>query len=310
MKEINFIGIGAQKSGTSWLYHRLTELSDFSLPYIKELHYFDRDPKYPSPIKLSKSKLRHRIFNIQLINNAFLEIASSIYRLDYKRLKWMCKWHLSTYNNNWYISLFNNFEGIRGEITPAYAILQEEDIKKMHMLAPKAKIIFIIRNPIERAWSHFRYNLTLTKKENYDITDQDIIKFIENESQISRSDYLRTLELYSKIFPKENICVAFYDSIIENPAELLNGIVNFLGGDVTKIKLECNLYSKTNVSEERELPQIINHYLTKKYSPLIERLSAIFGGYSKIWDYNLKNINSSEENCYSLITLDKLDFYK
>ena len=123
MKEINFIGIGAQKSGTSWIYHRLLELNEFSLPYIKELHYFDRDPKYPSPNKLSKSQLKSRIFGFTFLNNALQEILSALYRKNWHKFIWMCNWHLSTYNDTWYLSLFKKLSGIRGEITPAYSIV-------------------------------------------------------------------------------------------------------------------------------------------------------------------------------------------
>lgn len=310
MKEINFIGIGAQKSGTSWIYHRLLELHEFSLPYIKELHYFDRDPKYPSPIRLSKSKLSNRIFESKFINNAIQEILSPLYRKKWHKFLWMCNWHLSTYNDMWYLSLFKNLSGIRGEITPAYSILKEEEIRNMYTLAPNAKIIFMIRNPIERAWSQFRFHLKNQNQENNHISEQDIIKFIDSEHQTRRSDYLKTLELYSKVFPKNNIYVAFYDAIIEKPEDLLSQIVSKLGGDSSKIKSACNLYTKTNTSKKRELPTIVNNHLIKKYQPLIEKLSTIFGGYPKIWEDKLKNTKTLSRPTYSMITLEEIDFYK
>ncbi len=310
MKEINFIGIGAQKSGTSWIYHRLLELHEFSLPYIKELHYFDRDPKYPSPNRLSKSKLSNRIFEYKFINNAIQEILSALYRKKWHKFLWICNWHLSTYDDTWYLSLFKNLSGIRGEITPAYSILKEEDIRKMYTLAPNAKIIFIIRNPIERAWSQFRFHLKNQNQENNHISEQETIKFIDSEHQSQRSNYLKTLELYSKVFPKNNIYVAFYDAIIEKPEDLLSQIVSKLGGDSSKIRLECNLYAKTNTSKKRELPTIVNNHLIKKYQPLIEKLSKIFGGYPKIWEDKLKNTKSLSHPTYSMITLDEIDFYK
>jgi hypothetical protein len=37
----DFLCVGAQKAGTSWLYHQLTLHPDFWMPPIKELHYFD-----------------------------------------------------------------------------------------------------------------------------------------------------------------------------------------------------------------------------------------------------------------------------
>ncbi len=48
-KEIDFIGIGAQKSGSSWLFKNLRALPDFSLQEVKEFHYFDRSPQLSNP---------------------------------------------------------------------------------------------------------------------------------------------------------------------------------------------------------------------------------------------------------------------
>lgn len=310
MKKINFIGIGAQKSGTSWIYHRLLELNEFSLPYIKELHYFDRGPKYPSPNKLSKSQLKSRIFGFTFFNNALQEILSALYRKNWHKFIWMCNWHLSTYNDTWYLSLFKKLSGITGEITPAYSMLKEEDVKKMYTLAPNAKIIFIIRNPIERAWSHFRFHLKNKNQENNKISEDEIIKFMDNKNQTLRSNYLKTLEIYSKIFPKQNICVAFYDAIIEQPEELLSQIVNQLGGNTSKIQSECNIFSKTNTSKKRQLPASVKKHLIKKYRPLISQLSEIFCGYPKSWQDKLNNNKASSHLNYPMITLDKIDFYK
>ena len=60
---IDFIGVGVQKSGTAWLYSRLSELPEFSLTPEKEIHYFDRDVKYPSPDNLSESSLLKRMIS-------------------------------------------------------------------------------------------------------------------------------------------------------------------------------------------------------------------------------------------------------
>ena len=47
-KKIDFIGIGAQKAGTTWLYHSLKNIPEFDLPYVKEINYFSRSSEYGS----------------------------------------------------------------------------------------------------------------------------------------------------------------------------------------------------------------------------------------------------------------------
>lgn len=72
-QKIDFIGIGAQKAGTTWLHARLMELSEFSLPCVKELHYFDKSEKYSSSNKLTLSTLSERLrsfYWVKLVINA------------------------------------------------------------------------------------------------------------------------------------------------------------------------------------------------------------------------------------------------
>ena len=52
-KKVDFIGIGAQKSGTTWLFNCLNQIDQFTLPPQKEFHYFSKNPKYPSSNHLS-----------------------------------------------------------------------------------------------------------------------------------------------------------------------------------------------------------------------------------------------------------------
>ena len=44
----DFLGIGAQKSGTTWLHHNLSQHPGVWMPPVKELHYFDHPHRTPS----------------------------------------------------------------------------------------------------------------------------------------------------------------------------------------------------------------------------------------------------------------------
>ena len=62
-RTISFIGIGAQKAGTTWLYDRLSELPAFDLPPKKEIHFFDASKSYPSPSFLAEHNFPGKALN-------------------------------------------------------------------------------------------------------------------------------------------------------------------------------------------------------------------------------------------------------
>lgn len=298
-KKIDFIGIGAHKSGTSWLYSCLMQLPDFSLPPIKEIHYFDRSSKYPSPNHLEKTNFIERVKNYNWTKEALITIIKHLLKGNFKRVKWYSKWYFSKYNDDWYLSLFNSFKGLTGEISPSYSILDEEDISKMYKIAPQARIIFLIRNPIDRAWSNFRFNSKFIN--NFDIRSvntNDIEKFMNSKHQELRSNYIHTMENYSRIFPKNQILVCFYDAIKDNPLNLLNEIVKFIGGNTNHIEKYCNVSQKVNVSKEMEMPIAILDFLKEKYHGQIQHLAEVYGGYCSKWYsdlYEEHNVNKVEQ---------------
>jgi hypothetical protein len=228
--EINFIGIGAQKAGTSWLYNNLHKLPDFDLLPIKELHYFDRDTRYPSPNKLSETKLYRRLLSRTWTKRFVKEIFTALSKRDFNRVKWAIKFSLANYDDAWYLSLFSDLNGIKGEFTPSYSILEVEDIQRMYALAPGEKLLFILRNPNQRVWSAYRYSKGKDKDFSFNETTSDILKYMYAEGQLKRSDYLSTLANYTKIYPEEQILICFYDAINDCPEKLLREVVQFLAG--------------------------------------------------------------------------------
>ena len=122
------------------------------MPPKKELHYFDRSDRYPSPKLPEKSfanGIRRKYYYLK-------ELLRGKNRQD---RGWAYRYMSGSYNDKWYESLFDLAKNGNkcGEITPAYSMLDIGDIRKIYDLVPRAKIIFLMRDPLERAWSQFKY---------------------------------------------------------------------------------------------------------------------------------------------------------
>lgn len=295
--KIDFIGIGAHKSGTSWLYENLKDLPDFSFTPLKEIHFFDRYNKYPSPNLLSEDKLTNRIRDKKWLKNATNTLQLKIIAKNKNEFKWYFNYYFSNYNSNWYKSLFKSLKGIKGEITPAYAILDKNDVEYMYRVAPATKIIFLLRNPIERAWSHCRFDMAKGYIPNYLKNNklEDLISFIDSPTQDLRTNYVQTIRNYLTYFNNSQILIGFYDAIIDNPQGILEEIVEFIGGDSSQIKNHCKLEQKINISPPADIPDIIQEVLIDKYAGLIEQLHYVFGGYCTLW-YEGLNHNKKESH--------------
>ena len=106
------------------------------------------------------------------------------------------------------LALFSHVpDKVSGEVTPSYSILSRDDVASMSQLLPDAKIIFLLRNPIDRAWSMLRFASKLGQNIDFDNIDSLILE-IDDERQTARSDYKGTLEVYSDFFDLDNILIS------------------------------------------------------------------------------------------------------
>src|SRR5436309_3929499 len=150
-----FLCVGAQKAGTSWLYRQLAEHPDFWMPPVKELHYFDELSRIPGAASARPRDERDR---------RFLE---SIKRLSER----------SHIDLEGYARLFEA-KGLllSGDITPAYSMLHDEVIERIGSHFQKLKVIFLARDPVERAWSQLSMGVRLRNIMPFNATDaQDVM---------------------------------------------------------------------------------------------------------------------------------------
>ena len=133
----DFIGIGAPRAGTSWIYEVLSRHPAIWLPPIKELHYFD-DPG---------RKRYYRFLRMRLVSGFWINRPLS---------PWDLRYFLGRPSDQWYCGLFESGRRrglLTGEITPGYSVLAQTDFARIKVLNPEVKLIFIMRDPIMRCWS-------------------------------------------------------------------------------------------------------------------------------------------------------------
>ena len=277
-----FICIGAQKAGTTWLHANLQRHPDFAMPPVKELHYFDRASHYASADHLTVTRFRDRwadkVWRKKMVGDIWRPARS----LKFAKARWWSRFHFADFSDEWYLSLFSDCRGITGDVSPSYTILDEEDVARMHRLLPDARLILLIRDPVDRAWSMFRY----LEQFGFPLDLDDIDTFrtrVDAPQQDRRSDYRRALELFLRYYPPDQLLVGFFDAIREDPEGLLGAVCQYLGAAAPAIE-GGSLRKEVNRSRRQDsCPPEFRGYLERKYRPLMEWLADRFDGYAARW---------------------------
>jgi hypothetical protein len=291
----DFVGIGAQKAGTTWLGHNLQLHPEIWMPEINELHYFDERITDP---KNSVSRLYGKITGEGTVNQRWRRQVKNRLRRHWKSFSrenflWDLKYYAGVPNDGWYASLFEPGRGkVKGEITPAYSMLGHEGIARVHDLAPEAKLIFMMRNPIERAWSQLVMRLDKAGKKRIGPAEhRRLRKNFEKDEFRARTDYLRTLENWTAFYPEERIFVGFLEDVHFYPEQLLGSVYEFLGVD-TSFRPR-GIGEKVHARSAGRMLAESAVYLAKLYRQELSRLNEHFGGYTSFWLYGAEKLAGS-----------------
>lgn len=218
----DFMIIGAAKSGTSSLFYYLNQHSQVYIPKVKEPWFFHlyRTKNTNIPRKNIISQFSDYLALYENSNKLLLGDASTIYLYDYK-------------------NVINNIKSIYGE---NYRSI---------------KIIIILRNPTERAYSHYLNHVR-------DNTEDNTFEICFNKSKENKLDFYNEYFKYGLYFNQvkaymesfDNVKIIFSENFAIHKKYTIESIFDFLNIDFEKIDLNINR-NKTGYSRLNFLYQII-----------------------------------------------------
>jgi hypothetical protein len=197
----NFFIIGEPRSGTSSLHKWLAQHPDIFMSVVKEPHYFSR-AEFPPP--------EDEILQITRDRAAYLNLFADS----------------------------QNFLG-RGE-SSTYYLADPAAPRLIHQAVPNAKLIAVLRDPVQRAYSHYllydrRGPQTLNFRQTIErqLAGQEP-RLVYDLVELGR--YHKHLANYYKYFKPEQIMVVMFDDLTKRPAETLHRICQFLEVDTAAVQ--------------------------------------------------------------------------
>lgn len=276
----DFLGIGAQRTGTTWLWENLRRHPEIWLPERKEIHYFERSTTYPFYRQRPEALARKR----KLLARRVID---DVRRGDWREIVRDLRFLAGRNDDGWYASLFTEAgERVAGEITPAYSTLPSRQIEHIHTIMPQAKIILLVRNPIDRAWSAVKFGVRWRTGRPLDpatFSMDDLRRIVGTRRFQAQGDYERTITQWRQHFPAEQFFTGFFDDIVHRPAWFLSTVFGFLGVDASEKHVTSAAFERANPSREVEMRPEFRSLLAEIYYPQLVSLSDFLGGHAVDW---------------------------
>jgi len=147
---------------------------------------------------------------------------------DKKESNFFYKQHLYEKGTDWYRSLFRGSGRISGEISPNYAKSHfvPEMAERIHALLPNVKLIFVVRNPIDRMISHHAHNCGKGVEHR---TLESMINELPESNYLQTTRYFFQLSFYLKYFDRDQILLICSEELRKEPHRIMEKIHKFLG---------------------------------------------------------------------------------
>jgi hypothetical protein len=246
----DFIVLGTQKGGTTSLYRYLTQHPDIYAATRKEIGYF---------------------------NNR-----------DEHDLAWY-RTHFPTQFFRAYVRHLERRPFQTGEADPAY-ILDPHALGEIRRLTPAVKLILLLRDPVQRAWSHYRHSLRLgvepldfaaALEAEEERIDEQWSRMMQGQAyyglQIYHYAYKRTghyaeqLDALFKLFDRRQVLIMKSEDLFADPRSAVIRVVRFL--DLPPFTL--NHVKAYNKGKHHPLNPDLQHRLTTYFRPHNRRLAAL-----------------------------------
>ena len=186
----NFLIVGVQKAGTTSIYNYLREHPQVYMSLVKETNFLEKDWENLPPEQQNKNG----IVTLEKYSELFADVKDEI---------------------------------AIGEASPNYLFHYESSAARIKKYVPNAKLIVVLRNPVERAYSD--YLMHIRDAIGYRSLSEQI-KHSSHKSFILRKGfYYVPLKYYFDQFKREQIKVFFYDDLRDDSQEFMQSIYQYLG---------------------------------------------------------------------------------
>jgi hypothetical protein len=250
----DFLIVGPQRTGTSWLYVHLRFHPEILLSRPKEIFFFSslksRDPR--------RFVTDHLDWYLRFFRDpAWL---------------WAIKTGVCLYRHH---TLYR--PRIRGESTASYASLAPDVIDDIVRLNPAIKVILMVRNPVERAWSDAKYYFERRQRRIADVPPGEVKAFFTDKYQLSCGRYSENYDNWSARLSPGHLLLGRFDDIALQPERILRNIMRFLGVDDDPSYVDPSVHRPVNTTSVAPVSSSYKSFLEELFKDEMIRLRDRFG---------------------------------
>lgn len=162
----------------------------------------------------------------------------------------------------WYEAHFIVNAKIRGESSASYAKYPKAARvpQRMHSLIPDAKLIYILRDPVDRIISEYRHYRADGSERRL---PTEALRDLKDNQYVYNSKYFTQLKQFLEYYSEDNIFITTTEELNKQPQQTIQKVFTFLNVDDSFYHPDFT--KRLHVSDEKRLKNTVGLFLTKKF---------------------------------------------
>jgi hypothetical protein len=192
----NFIVIGVQKAGTTSIYNYLQQHPQVFMSPVKETNFFERD--WDQAPASARAKKRNGIDTFEKYCQLFDGVTNEL---------------------------------AIGEASPNYLFHHQESVALIHRHLPQVKLVAILRNPVERAYSDYLMHIRDAIADESNSLAYQVEHHPRSSFTLLKGLYYEQLQHFYEVFDPQQIQIHLYDELRQDAIAMMQRLYDFLGVD-------------------------------------------------------------------------------
>jgi len=269
-----FLSVGAMKAGTTWLYEQLKDHPDIYFTPEKEIHYFANKVGIENQLNH-----RDRILKLKPIMEKYAKGNAKYISENIDEIAWYANFAQSKeISNEWYESLFllNKDKKFCADFSNLYCQMDKDGWDNVRKTAKNIKVIYTLRDPLKRLWSHYKFHMKWVNRENeaLDVGFEHFKELLNQHFFWINAEYAKNYKLLKENLNDDELMLLYFEDFREDPAKMLLKIQKFLSIEEIEPSKE-KLDKIVNITKDFQLPDEWLKYTIKKLEPIKKDMKEI-----------------------------------
>ena len=278
-----FLSVGAMKAGTTFLYEALNRHPDVFFTPEKELHYFAHTQglsrRLQRPLRPMLGGSRQRVRRGEVLSHDFRRLRlSRVMHNRYARIedaeivRNIVRWYADRYlaspiDEAWLDSVFTGAEDMWcADFSNYHAQLSDDGWANVRRHCENLRVMYVMRDPVERLWSHLKFELIPSGKRQALIEGDlsEVERFLMSLSS-SHGRYRDVVASLRRNLSSDELHIVRLEDIVSDLHSGIGAITDFLGiSPLDTSKIDRN--KKSNRTEELDIPSPVRAVLEEAVS--------------------------------------------